>query len=94
MLEEEIEGYLKKKVKAAGGRAYKFNSGIRGMPDRIVLFPNAWIFFVELKAPGKKARRLQEKRMKELREMNFKAMVIDSKAKVDELIRLIEVHGG
>ena len=55
MLEKNVENHLKNKVKAMGGIALKINStNMAGMPDRMVLFPEGKIFFVELKAPGKK----------------------------------------
>lgn len=52
MRESELEAIFVKRVKKAGGRAYKFTSpGRRGMPDRIALFPGGRVFMVELKTP-------------------------------------------
>lgn len=47
--ERVIEGYLRKKVRAAGGEFLKFKSTIAGVPDRIAIFPGGRIIFVELK---------------------------------------------
>ncbi|GGP07310.1 VRR-NUC domain-containing protein [Oceanobacillus neutriphilus] len=87
MREKDIEEYLRKEVKKAGGKAYKFESpGNDGVPDRIVIFPGNKIFFVELKAPGKKPRPLQLKQMRDLRSLSCEVLVIDSKHLVDEFI--------
>lgn len=47
--ERVIEGYLRKKVRAAGGEFLKFTSAVNGVPDRIAIFPGGRIIFVELK---------------------------------------------
>lgn len=87
MRESDIEKYLRVKVHAAGGRAYKWVSpGNNGVPDRIVMLPGAPDIFVELKAPGKKATALQVVQHKMLRELGRTVMVIDSKEQVDNLI--------
>ncbi|MBN6205558.1 VRR-NUC domain-containing protein [Ralstonia pickettii] len=87
MREKDIETYLRKEVKKAGGKAYKFESpGNDGVPDRIVVFPNNNIFFVELKAPGKKPRPLQLKQMRDLKKFGCKVYVFDSKERVDHFI--------
>ena len=58
--------------------AVKFTSpGTNGMPDRLVLLPGGRMGFVELKAPGKKPRLVQELRMRQLRRLGFFAAVID-----------------
>lgn len=50
MLESKIEAWLNDQVKKLGGKTYKFVSpGNPGVPDRIYLFPNGKIYFVELK---------------------------------------------
>ena len=64
MNEKFIEKKLVKTAKSMGGMALKFVSpGMDGVPDRIVLFPRGHMGFVELKAPGKKLRPLQMRRM-------------------------------
>lgn len=84
--EQKIEQYLKLKIEKLGGQAYKFNSGVRGVPDRIILLPGGKITFIELKAPGKKPSALQEKRLRDLNDLGFHAIVIDSKRKVDDFV--------
>lgn len=78
MRENMIERQLAVAVKKMGGMAVKFVSpGLDGVPDRIVLLPDKRIAFVELKAPGKKLRALQEKRKGQLEELGFPVFVID-----------------
>lgn len=92
MEEQKIERYLKKQVELIGGKSYKFISpGVSGVPDRIVLIPGGHIYFIELKAPGKKLRLLQENRAKELRALGCDVRKIDSKEKVDLFIEEVEV---
>lgn len=50
-----------------------------GIPDRLCLFPRGRMVFVELKAPGKKPRKLQEVMHSRLRALGFRVEVIDSK---------------
>lgn len=79
MREKEIEERLRKVVKKSGGIALKFMSpGFSGVPDRLVLMPGGQAIFVELKAPGKKARPLQMARHEMLRGLGFPVYVIDS----------------
>lgn len=78
MRENVIERQLTMAVKKMGGMAVKFVSpGLDGVPDRIVLLPNKKMAFVEVKAPGKKLRPLQEKRRRQLEALGFPVYVID-----------------
>nr|WP_330398693.1 VRR-NUC domain-containing protein [Lacrimispora celerecrescens] len=52
-------------------------SGLDGVPDRLVLLPGGRCAFVELKAPGKKLRPLQEKRRTQLEALGFPVYCID-----------------
>lgn len=78
--EASIERALVEAVKSAGGWCLKlpavFESGI---PDRLCLFPRGRVVFVELKAPGKKPRKLQEVMHSRLRALGFRVEIIDSK---------------
>ena len=78
MRENQIEAKLKQMVEKQGGIAPKFVSpGLSGMPDRLVLLPGGHIAFVEVKAPGKVPRSLQEARHRMLRKLGFKVYVLD-----------------
>lgn len=88
MRESEIESYLRDRVRAVGGKAYKFVSpGNAGVPDRLVLLPGGRVVFAELKAPGKTSTPLQAAQQRKIAGLGFRVYVIDSKQKVDDLIR-------
>lgn len=90
MREKDIEKYLTDRVRKTGGRAYKFVSpGNAGVPDRIVLFPEGRITFIELKAPGKKPTPLQMAAGRKIEGLGFSVLVIDSKEGVDQFIQEI-----
>lgn len=73
-------------MSAAGGIAIKLtSSNNRGLPDRLCLLPGV-IIFVELKAPGKHPFQLQKLWISLIKALGHKAVVIDSRPKVDTLI--------
>ncbi|CAI3673266.1 VRR-NUC domain-containing protein [Clostridium neonatale] len=91
MLESEIEKTLIIEAKKHGGMALKFVSpGMIGVPDRIVLMNNGKMAFIELKAPGKKIRPIQEKRKSQIESLGFKVYCIDSKEQIGAVIDEIE----
>lgn len=91
MYEREIERKLVARTKAMGGIAPKFTSpGFDGMPDRLILLPGGRMAFVELKAPGKKPRPLQEARHRLLRRLGLKVYVIDSMEQIGSVLNEIE----
>jgi len=78
MREKWIEQQLVKAVKDIGGIALKIASpGFDGMPDRLILLPNRKLAFVEVKAPGKTLRPLQEKRKRQLEALGFLVFCLD-----------------
>lgn len=78
MREKLIEQQLIKSVKDIGGIALKIVSpGFDGMPDRLILLPNRKLAFVEVKAPGKTLRPLQEKRKRQLEALGFLVFCLD-----------------
>ena len=88
MTEKNIEQYLVGKVREMGGKAYKFVSpGNAGVPDRLVIFPSGRIIFIEMKAPGRVPTNLQNAKHRELKKLNQKVFVIDSKEKVDVVLQ-------
>lgn len=91
MQEKTVEAYLVKQVaEHLRGKVMKWVSpGNNGVPDRLVIIPGGRIYFVELKAPGKRPRKLQEYVHKQLREMGCVALVIDTKEKVDGFIKAV-----
>ena len=92
MLEKQIEQYLGKHVKDKGGMSIKLTNLI-GIPDRLVLLPGGKCIFIELKAPGERPRKIQLKRMQQLRVLGFKTYVVDSYEKVDRLLSEVAENG-
>ena len=87
MREKVIERELVRAVKAVGGMCPKLISpGTDGMPDRMVLLPEARIGFVEVKASGQKPRPLQERRHTQLRELGFMVFVLDDPEQISGII--------
>lgn len=91
MRERVIEQALVKAVKARGGMCPKFTSpGMDGMPDRLVLFPEGILVFVEVKAPGEKPRPLQVHRHEQLRRLGFQVYVLDGLDQIGGLLDEIQ----
>ena len=92
MEENRVERKLIKQVEKIGGKAYKWNpTGVIGVPDRMVLLPGGKVIFVELKAPGKKLRKIQEFRAYELRKLGFQVECLDTVEKVDLFIKDVKL---
>ena len=86
MLESKIERNLRLKVKAIGGKAYKFSSpGNNGVPDRIVIC-NGKCYFVELKKPGEDLTPRQKVVRKHFKKLGFEVYKIDQLELVDKFI--------
>lgn len=96
MRERDIERHLVQRVKALGGEVRKVKwIGRRGAPDRLVMLPHGdrsgscssiKTFFVELKAPGQKAKAHQRREHVRMRAMGQIVMVIDSIEAVEALL--------
>jgi hypothetical protein len=88
MREKQVEAYLVREAKRHGYKAEKFTSpGQRSVPDRIVTGPHRTVFYVEVKAPGKKPTQAQLRDHARRRINGFAVYVIDSKAEVDRLFQ-------
>ena len=87
MQEANVEKYLIRYVKDKGGLCLKFiSASMRGLPDRIVILPQGKIFFVELKAKGKKPRPEQTRVHKLFSSLGAKVYTADSKEKVRSVV--------
>jgi hypothetical protein len=100
MKEKTIEERFRDKIKEMKGLALKFFCvSFTGVPDRLVLMPGGRIWFVELKAPGKKTKfqkglttipeTRQDLVIKQLRGLGLNVFIIDSHQEVDEFLNLI-----
>ena len=91
MREKWIEQQLVKAVKDIGGIALKIVSpGFDGMPDRLILLPGRKLAFVEVKAPGKALRPLQEKRKRQLESLRFLVFCLDHIEQIGGILREIQ----
>lgn len=91
MREKIIEQKFRAAVRTVGGVAVKFVSpGLDGMPDRLALLPGGRMAFVEVKAPGKKPRPLQEARHRMLRRLGFQVYVLDDEKQIGGIIDEIQ----
>jgi DNA-binding beta-propeller fold protein YncE len=89
MQEKEIEKYLRVQVELRGGKAYKFVSpGNAGVPDRIVVFPNGNLVFVETKK-GKygNVSAIQKFRINELLKLGQRVVVLNSTEEIREFLK-------
>lgn len=85
--EKAIERKLVEQVKANGGMCIKLLCDqLTGLPDRLCLFPNHRIAFVELKTTGRKPRRIQLYIHNKLRALGFRVEILDS---INEVIEFI-----
>ncbi len=87
MSEKQIEQALIRQVTKCGGLCLKWISpGYDGVPDRICLFGDGKIGFVEVKRPGAKPQKIQQIRHKQLRDLGFQVFVLDDPADIHGII--------
>ncbi len=79
MLEKDIEKAVCAHAKNVHGcLVYKFTSPQRrSVPDRIIIFPNGILIFIEFKAPGKRPTEGQAREIERLHGHGQRAYVID-----------------
>jgi hypothetical protein len=86
--EKLVERKLVELVKINNGMCIKLLCDqLIGLPDRLCLFPNHKMAFVETKTTGQKPRRIQAYMHKKLRALGFRVEVIDS---VEGVINFVE----
>ncbi len=90
MKERDVEAHLVKRVRELGGECRKVQwIGRVGAPDRLVMLPDRYYdttIWVELKAPGEKARPSQVREHERMRAMGQHVVVIDSIDGVEALL--------
>ena len=88
--EKIIERKLVQAVKANKGMYIKLLSDqLSGLPDRLCLFPNQKIVFVELKTTSQKPKRIQCFIHKKLKKLGFRVEIIDSTEQITKFIESI-----
>ena len=86
MREQTVEAYLVERARALGGEVRKIKwIGRRGAPDRLAMLPGRTLW-VELKAPGEKAKPHQVRERERMRRMGQRVEVVDSFERVDEVL--------
>lgn len=90
--ESAVERHLVKACKAHGWLTFKFTSpGNKGVPDRLLVLPNGFCLFIELKRPkGGRLSKMQEHQIRKLLEMDAFVAVLWSKRNVDAFMHLVE----
>lgn len=91
MYEKSTEKRLVTEVERVGGWCLKLPAiHNAGLPDRICLFPGGRILFVELKAPGKKPRKIQLFMHRKIRALGFRVEVVDTPEQIKKIIKEYE----
>ena len=86
MLEKKIEGKVVDYAKKKGCWVRKFTSpGTRAVPDRVFGY-NGAVWFIEFKAEGKDATKLQKNEHTAMRKTGLRVYVVDSIAKGQAII--------
>jgi hypothetical protein len=86
MRESYIEAHFCKTAKANRMKTIKLLPNYEvGIPDRMLMYMGL-AGFVELKAPNKTPRKVQELYLKRLKEADFFTAVVDSKRSAEEVI--------
>lgn len=95
MLEKDIERKLVREVKAYGGKAYKFVSpGNVGVPDRIVIWPDGEVHFIELKTQKGNVTKLQNLQIRELMRLKQKVFILwGLEGVLDYVMEYGAIHG-
>ena len=90
MTEAQIERKICDHAKLRGCIAYKFTSpGRAGVPDRVVLLPDASVIFIEVKTPTGIVSALQKNEHRLIQACGHTVYVVDS---VAEGKRIIDEH--
>lgn len=89
VLESRVEKRLTEGVRSLGGKAIKMVPTVAGIPDRLVLLPGGRVFFVELKSPTGKLRRVQEVWLGRLDRLGMNTVVLGSTEEVDRWLKEI-----
>lgn len=91
MRESSIEKRLVTEVERVGGWCLKLPAiHNAGLPDRLCLFPGGEVVFVELKAFGKKPRKIQILMHQKLKALGFRVEVVDTPEQIKKIINEYE----
>lgn len=86
--ERDIEKWLKKEIESLGGGFWKFTSpGRDGVPDRIAIFPDGRLVFVELKTTRGNPTTIQRYQMGLLLTMRQQVCIVRGKRAAMEFLK-------
>lgn len=87
LLERDLERYFSTQCKKRGLMTLKLHVRFsRGWPDRVVLFPNGKLIWVELKRSGGKPTPLQIKTIGQMQQYGQTVHIVDSKEGIDSVL--------
>ena len=85
--ESKVEKYLAVGVRERGGECFKFTSpGRAGVPDRIVVWPNGTLHFVEVKTITGRLDPLQVRCLARLEQLHQKTSVLYGTGDVEQYL--------
>ncbi len=85
--EKVTEQYLARQLKNIGGLSFKWTSpNMKGVPDRICIFPDGTVVFVEVKSEGRTANPHQARLILSLLKRNANVHIVDTKAQVNSIL--------
>ena len=91
--EKDTEAWIRKEVEKLGGVFLKFTSpGNDGVPDRIAIFPDSRLVFVELKKKTGKLTKIQEYQISRLVCLHQQVCVVRGRRAAEEFMRDMKDH--
>lgn len=85
--EKKLEKMLTEKLHSLGVWCEKYTNPFKaGYPDRLCITKGGNVFWVEVKTPGEKLRKLQMIRKAELKAIGSPVFVVDSKESLEEVL--------
>lgn len=85
--EKSIEQFLVREIKKRKGFCIKLLATyFNGLPDRLILLPNKYILFIELKSEGKKPKPIQTIVHNKLRAIGFIVYVVDKQEQINNIL--------
>lgn len=91
--EKDTESWIKKQVEELGGIFLKFTSpGNDGVPDRIAIFPDSRLVFVELKKSTGRLTKVQQYQIQRLIGLHQQVCVVRGRRAAEEFMRDMRDH--
>lgn len=88
MKESQLEDWLTEKIKDLGGMSFKWVSpGNPGVPDRVYIFPDNLVYFVELKTEIGRLSNIQKWQRERLIAAGVNYRLVKGKQQAKELIK-------